>query len=171
MNLLKTISISAFLFGLNGCATVSNLFLPRVTLAYAGDPRPLDEVGVLFGDGIATIRKIDGAAESTYRRIEAIQAGGWGQIDLLPGEHTIEFCFRQEETVGTNSAGQPNVKTHYCKNNREEKLHVEKGRIYQAFFRNEGRDRWSVYFTDVTAKRKADVIDSREKLNKALSKP
>lgn len=167
---INSILIASLISVSAGCATVSNLFLPRVTLAYEGKPRPVEEVGVLFGDGVLKITKIDGVAESDHRRMEAIQAGGWGQIDLLPGEHSIEFCFRYEESAGTDSFGKSMTKSRYCRSGHVAKLAVEKGRVYQAFLREEGGSRWRVDFEDVTLKRKSDVVESREKLNQALAK-
>lgn len=64
-------------------------------LAYDGDVKPFEEVGVITTDGRINLRSVDGRAMTSFTKFRdgGLYANGRYQVHLEPGEHDIEMGF------------------------------------------------------------------------------
>lgn len=96
--------IIATQFALIGCASYNytdapstmGVFYSRYAyIGYAGDLRPIEDVGVITTDGLIRINSLDGQPMGNFRnfKISGFYSGGRYQLHLLPGVHVIKMGF------------------------------------------------------------------------------
>lgn len=152
---LKRTCLHGLAWLLAGCASNSYLDAPpslgflyskRVQIAYAGELRGLDEVGVITTDGIVAIESVD---DVPVREIRSFQKRAWYsngryQLHLLPGSHrlTLSFSFYFGTTHFTRFA--------YSTSDLSKVVHLEKGQVLHLSLINMGRQ-WDVRASDGSA--------------------
>lgn len=167
---------------LAGCATLGNPFATYARIAYEGDVRPLDEAAVVIGDGVIRFMKVNRRPLEQYRRVgPEVLAGGFPLIEVLPGPNTFELCFSYATPAGSagptggyataysygagpNYGGGPTYNTGFCRDTVTVTLDAERGRTYQAQFRQLRGNSWTAQFVDVTSSQGADVAQRRREL-------
>lgn len=114
---MKTKIIAALLLTqatLFGCAsynytdappTLGVMYSKYAYIGYAGETKPIEEVGVVTTDGLIKIRSIDGQPASSFQvfKKSGMYSGGRYQLHLLPGTHVLSMGFHDDRGNGSIS--------------------------------------------------------------------
>ncbi|MDR7092653.1 hypothetical protein [Hydrogenophaga laconesensis] len=136
---------------LAGCAFPQNyanmprfasLYSKRVTLGYAGEPRPLSDVGVISHDAILYLVSVNG--EKTFGVRHLIDKGllygtGPNQLHVVPGTYELEFCFHESNSNYTR----------WCKSNVVKTVRIEAGQLTFFSFTSQAGGLWGVEESDM----------------------
>lgn len=107
---MNTRSIASLLLAqamLAGCAsynytdappTMGVMYSKYAYIGYAGELKPIEEVGVVTTDGLVKIRSVDGQSTSDYKvlKTSGMYSGGRYQLHLLPGTHVLTMGFSDD---------------------------------------------------------------------------
>lgn len=78
--------------------TMGVMYSKYACIGYAGELKPIEEVGVVTTDGLIKIRSIDGQPTSGYKvlKTSGLYSGGRYQLHLLPGTHVLTIGFSDD---------------------------------------------------------------------------
>lgn len=167
---------------LGGCATGVPLYgSPTVTLAYEGATRTPADVATVVGDGATYFLTVNKSPLSAFRTLEGTsEVNGLPQVDLMPGLHSLGFCYRQVmaqmDYIPPSMPGWtyiPRATSPYrtiemsCPFPVVVQQDFQAGRVYRASMKTGMVDRtsWTVELSDVTAELGDSVRKSREGLS------
>ena len=85
--------------------TLGMMYSKYACIGYAGEPKPIEDVGIVTTDGLIKIRSIDGQPTSSYTVIKTsgMYSGGRYQLHLLPGTHILTMGFSDDRGGGSRS--------------------------------------------------------------------
>lgn len=109
-NFMKTKLIATVLLAqamLVGCAsnnytdappTMGVMYSKYAYIGYAGDLRPIEDVGIVTTDGLIKIRSVNNQSTSSYRVLKSsgLYSGGRYQLHLAPGTHVLTMGFSDD---------------------------------------------------------------------------
>lgn len=148
----RTLVCIAVFITISACSTMK---IPRLIPVYAGDLRPLDEVGVFLNHQSIHIYTIDGVSLEDYLRPEFPLTLAGRETEILPGKHVIEFTFYFDKIISVSHSTSPVKKI----------VNVEAGHIYNLSFADTARNKWDVKILDASATERADVVARRASIH------
>jgi len=85
--------------------TLGMMYSKYAYLGYEGEPKPIEDVGIVTTDGLIKISSVDGYPVSGYKvlKTSGMYSGGRYQLHLLPGVHTLTMGFSDNRGGGSRS--------------------------------------------------------------------
>lgn len=85
--------------------TLGMLYSKYAYMGYAGEPKPIEDVGIVTTDGLIKISMVDGQPISSYKvfKTSGMYSGGRYQLHLLPGTHVLSMGFHDDRGNGSRS--------------------------------------------------------------------
>jgi hypothetical protein len=166
---MKTKSIVALLLAqalLAGCAsnnytdappTMGVMYSRYAHMGYAGDLRPIEDVGIVTTDGLIKVYSVDGQPTSSYKMLKTsgLYSGGRYQLHLLPGTHVLSLGFSDDRGGPSKSWSTSSI---------TKTIAIQKGQVIHLSLSQSGKT-WTAKESDGSSALAAITSDFKELVN------
>jgi hypothetical protein len=109
-------------------------------IGYAGELRPVEEVGIVTTDGLIKIHSVDGQSTFDYKvlKTSGLYSGGRYQLHLLPGKHVLTLGFSDDRGGPSRSWSTSSI---------SKMISIEKGQVIHLSLSQNGKT-WTAKESD-----------------------
>jgi hypothetical protein len=120
--------------------TLGVLYSKYAYIGYTGEPKPIEDVGIVTTDGLIKISLVNGQPISSYKvfKTSGMYSGGRYQLHLLPGTHVLSMGFHDDRGNGSRSWSTSDV---------TKTISIIKGQVIHLFVTGNGRT-WTAKESD-----------------------
>lgn len=121
--------------------TMGVMYSKYAYIGYAGELKPIEDVGIVTTDGLIKISMVDGQPISSYQvfKTSGMYSGGRYQLHLLPGTHVLSMGFRDDRGNGSISWSTSDLK---------KTISIAKGQVIHLSVAGSGRSSWTAKESD-----------------------